>query len=285
MNIIRVFPRQTSCTPNDGNVFIGRPPLPGMRPPADEVHISVTFTWDLPLAAALAADWGQFYPTVKLGGPATDLKTAGPFIPGKYIKNGITFTSRGCNNHCPPCLVPKYEGRLVELADFPDGNIIQDNNLAQCSQAHRERVFDMLRRQPDKAYFKGGIEASLVDDWWAAQLKTIRVGQVFLACDTPAAIHPLQRAVEKIGWLGNQKLFCYVMIGRESLDQARARLESVYSLGCMPFAQLYQPADGWIDYSPAWKDLARDWSRPAITRTIHRASSKNPGLLLIGGTT
>lgn len=43
--IIRVFPRRTNATPIDDLAYIGRP---DMFAEADEVHISVSFSWDLP---------------------------------------------------------------------------------------------------------------------------------------------------------------------------------------------------------------------------------------------
>jgi hypothetical protein len=42
--IIRVFPRKTNATPCDENVRIRS--FPGLFDQADEVHISVAFTWD-----------------------------------------------------------------------------------------------------------------------------------------------------------------------------------------------------------------------------------------------
>lgn len=123
--VIRVFPKRTSHTPIDDMAFIGAPPLD--RPEADEVHISCAFTWDQPKAEDLKMAWSQYYPVVKVGGPAYDDPCDG-FTPGQYLKPGITITSRGCNNHCPWCLVPEREGKIRELAICP-GNKIQDNNL------------------------------------------------------------------------------------------------------------------------------------------------------------
>ena len=54
--IARVFPRKTTATPIDEYAFIGEP---GLFIPDDitEVHVSVTFTWDIPLAERLARIW------------------------------------------------------------------------------------------------------------------------------------------------------------------------------------------------------------------------------------
>ena len=94
---IRVFPRRTSHTPRDRLAFIGDPPL--FRPRVEdvsEVHISVTFTWDIPEARRLERAWGALYPVVRIGGPAFGQITT-DFTPGRYIKHGVTFTTRGCD--------------------------------------------------------------------------------------------------------------------------------------------------------------------------------------------
>ena len=153
MRIIRVFCRKTSYTPTDDMAFVGPPP--GLFiPEHDEIHISCTFTWDMDYAEELAFQWeGVTNKPVKLGGPAYH-SAADDFTPGMYVRKGIIFTSRGCNNNCPWCGVRQIEGTLRELPITP-GNIIQDNNFLQCSRQHKDKVFDMLRTQRGIA-FRGG---------------------------------------------------------------------------------------------------------------------------------
>ena len=274
-NVIRVFPRRTHLTPRDDYAFVGDPPMQGemMRPIADEVHVSCTFTWDKPKAERLAQAWGQYYPIVKLGGPAYSTPVNG-FKAGLYIREGVTFTSRGCNNKCPWCLVPEREGKLKLIVDFAAGYIVNDNNLLQCSQSHISRVIDMLKSQP-AAVFSGGIEARLVTDWFAEQIRSITIHSLFLACDTEMAIKPLERAVAKLKHLNRRKLRCYVLIGKdENIEDALSRLVSVYQAGCLPFAQLYQPPDKWIEYSDDWKALQATFCRPAATLAFMGVDSR-----------
>ena len=54
MRVIRFFPRKTNATPDDDLVRFGPPSL---FDEADEVHVSVTFSWDLPLAEKLVRQW------------------------------------------------------------------------------------------------------------------------------------------------------------------------------------------------------------------------------------
>ncbi len=202
-------------------------------------------------------------------------------MPGMYIKQGITFTSRGCNNQCPWCLVPKREGRLRTIPINP-GHTIQDNNLLQTGREHMTKVFAMLRSQRRAASFPGGLQASLVDDRVTEELRGLRIKEVFLAADTKAALKPLATAAHRLSFLRSdseiekgepaRKIRCYVLIAYEgeTIEQARDRLEAVWETGCMPFAQLYQPPDKYIRYSQEWRDLNREWSRLAAMVAMHK---------------
>jgi len=276
--IIRVFPQRTSYTPDDDMVFIGEPP--GLIiPECDEIHISCAFTWDMRYCEHLKYQWEMYSEKpVKLGGPAyfgkqplltTALHYGGDsiadllFTPGMYVKQGITFTSRGCNNRCEWCAVSKREGWLVELP-ITDGNIIQDNNFLQCSINHKNRVFEMLKTQKGIC-FKGGLQANLIDDHFIENIKQLRISELWVACDTDEAIPAFTRAAEKLKAAGytREHIRCYVLIG-DDIEANEKRLQTVYNAGVMPFAQLYQPCHGERkDYSREWKMFHRQWSRPA----------------------
>jgi hypothetical protein len=261
MTTIRVFPRRTALTPTDSMAFVGDPPM--FRPEADEVHISCVFSWDVDEGRRLAEAWGQYYP-VKIGGPAMGSRANG-FTPGLYVRTGVTFTSKGCNNQCPWCLVPPREGRLLEYAGFAAGNLVQDNNLLQCSQSHLDKVFAMLRTQR-AIEFTGGLDARLMTQDVADSIRGLRLKQLFLACDTDNGLGPLERAIRLLQ-LPRDKVRCYVLCAfGTSIDECEERLRSVWAVGAMPFAQLYQPPDRWIAYSQEWRRLARTWSRPAATK-------------------
>ncbi|MFH1602376.1 MAG: hypothetical protein ABIH03_00530 [Pseudomonadota bacterium] len=138
--IVRVFPRRTRATPNDDLAYVGQPDF---FAEADEVHISVAWTWDIPRAERLAKNWERVAP-VRFGGPAFG-KPSGDFVPGMYIKPGYVITSRGCPNRCWFCSVWKREGTPRELP-ITDGWNILDDNLLACSEAHVRAVFAMLSR-------------------------------------------------------------------------------------------------------------------------------------------
>ena len=279
--MIRVFPRRTKWTPNDPLAFVGDPPL--FRPPEMPVHVSVTFTWDLAGAHRLARAWGHHYDEVRVGGPACD-DPGGDFIPGRYMKPGVTITSRGCPRRCPWCVVPQRSGAIRELP-IAAGHVVNDDNLLACSRPHVEAVFDMLRTQPRAAVLRGGLDARLLRDWHRPLIDSTRVSELWFACDTRAALAPLENAAAILAGISIEKLRCYVLLAfepGETLAEAEARCAAVYGLGFLPFAQLYQPFDraGRVrTYPNAWRCLARKWSRPAAYRA-RKASSPEPQLNL-----
>ena len=57
--IARVFPRKTKATPTDDLAFVGLPTKKDFEAAqaADEVHVSVTFTYDIPKAEQIAEKW------------------------------------------------------------------------------------------------------------------------------------------------------------------------------------------------------------------------------------
>lgn len=189
------------------------------------------------------------------------------FIPGMYIKRNIVFTSRGCNNNCPWCGVPKNEGKLRELPIY-DGNWIQDNNFLQTSRKHKEKVFDMLRTQ--KAIcFKGGLEPDLVDEHFINNITSLKIAELWLACDTDARIPLFKKACEKLTKAGfnREKIKCYVLSYGKDMDKDEARARTVWEAGATPFMQLYRDfSETKTEYSKEWNAFCRMWQRPAATR-------------------
>ncbi|MFA6848748.1 MAG: hypothetical protein WCS30_00180 [Selenomonadaceae bacterium] len=267
--VIRVFPQRTSFTPSDPYAFVGLPPHEMFIPEHDEVHVCGVFSWDKKYCEDLAYQWeGKTKKQVKLGGPAFGSEV-NEFKQGMYIKPNIIFTSRGCNNNCPWCIVPKLEGRLRELP-ICSGNIIQDNNFLQANKTHKDKVFEMLKSQKH-VVFKGGLETDLIDDRFINGCTSLKyLPELWIACDTDGAIQRLKKATEKLKKAGfdRNKIYCYALIG-DDMDKNEARLQEIYHAGAMPFAQLYQPigADIKQDYSDDWKKFHRMWSRPAATVT------------------
>jgi hypothetical protein len=263
--IIRVFPRRTAATPDDDLVRIATPP--GLFDEADEVHVSVTFTWDLKSAEKLARQWEPVAP-VKIGGPATG-EAGADFTPGLYLKRGYVLTSRGCPNRCWFCSVPRREGDLRELP-ITEGRNVLDDNLLACSDEHIRRVFDMLKGQKKvgRIEFTGGFEAKRLKQWHVEALLELRPKQMFFAYDTPDDLEPLQRAGRMLIDAGfttaSHTLRAYVLCGypQDTFEAAGKRMREAMNAGFMPMAMLYRDKTGNRELE--WMRWQRKWARPAI---------------------
>jgi len=275
MKILRVFVRKTSQTPIDDYVRIGIPDL--FRPKdVDEVHISALFTWDIEEALKLQKDYLQYYPKVLVGGPAFANDSYDQnFYPGRYVKKGITITTRGCNNNCPWCLVPKIEGKFREINIEP-GEIIQDNNILLANKNHLRKVFRMLRTQK-QIRFLGGLDKRLLKDWHIEELRSLKILELWLSFDSWDNKKDFIKIIEKLkisGFKRNQ-IRCYVLAGfNESIMASEDRLRFVYECGALPYIQVYQPISGKKRFAGerAREDnlFVRRWSRPAIIKTMNK---------------
>jgi hypothetical protein len=229
----------------------------------DEVHISVTFTWDLPEAERLSHAWRRVAP-VKIGGPATGMRGE-EFIPGRYLKPGYVITSRGCPNRCWFCVASRREGNEMRELPVVAGYNILDSNLFACNENHIRHVFQMLNLQKERAVFTGGIEAERLEPWHVDLFKDLRPKRIYLAYDTPDDLPPLEEAMRLFRaseYASRNTLHCYVLIGYpgDTFEAAEKRLATVVSLGMTPMAMLYRDKVGAT--TREWRRFQRAWARP-----------------------
>lgn len=265
--MIRVFPRRTKWTPDDDLAFYGPPGL--FRPQGDyAVRISVCFTWDIPRGERLVGSWRRFYRDVLIGGPAFD-DAGDAFIPGRYIKNGVTITSRGCPRRCPWCFVWGREGQQIRELPIRRGHIVQDNNLLATSNEHQAQVLTMLKGENKPIKYSGGLDPRLWRGKHRAFLEDVKLKEAWFSCDSDKMIPILERVRKTIRTISRRKLRCYVLVGfeGETVKAAERRIRAVYNLGFDPFAQFYR-GPGEQDKTIAWTAFCGIWCRPAKYRTI-----------------
>ena len=264
--LIRVFPRRTKATPDDALAYCGPPDL---FAEADEVHVSVSFTWDKARAEQLAEAWRYVAP-VKVGGVAYGDDSL-VFVPGRYVRPGYTITSRGCPRRCWFCGVWK-KWPEPNLLPIHDGWNVLDDNLLACPREHVEAVFAMLRRQRRRVEFTGGLEALSLQDYQVDLLAGLRPRpSMFFAYDPGDAFETLESAARRLLDAGFTRaghlLRCYVLIGhpKDTFEAAEARLRQMVLIGFTPFAMLWRPERHEQRYMPGpqWRAFQRRWARPA----------------------
>jgi hypothetical protein len=268
MRLIRVFPRRTKATPDDDMVRFGPP---GMFDEADQIHISVTFTYDKPYAEQLAEQWRHVAP-MSIGGVAYG-DAGADFVPGKYIKHGYIFTSRGCPRRCWFCSVWKRDP-VPRLLPVIDGWNILDDNLLACPRDHVEAVFAMLRKQKRRIEFTGGLEALSLEDYQVDLLAGLKEKpNCFFAYDPGDAFETLESAASRLLAAGftrrSHLLRVYVLIGypKDTMALAELRLQQMIKIGFTPYAMLWQPeTPSQMKHAPGldWMAFRRRWLRPQI---------------------
>lgn len=279
--IARVFPRKTAASPDDTYAFFDAPPLLTIQDDITEVHISIDFSYDLIKAEWLRTQWLSLGVPIKTGGPVFNLQTVAddrPFVPGKYIKKGYVITSRGCPNNCWFCKV----GPLREIPIAEGWNVLDDNLLA-CSDRHIKDVFAMLKRQPEKPIFTGGLESKLLKPWHCDLLREVKAKRVYFAYDSPDKHEPLVAAGKMLidhGFtVAIHALCCYVLIGYkgDTFDKATIRLTQTMQAGFMPYAMLYRDEQGKTDEQ--WRQFQREWLRPQIVANKMKTSHNHDSMV------
>jgi hypothetical protein len=256
--LIRVLPRRTKATPNDALAYFGPP---DRFAEADAIHVSVAFTWDKPAAEKLAEQWRVVAPT-QLGGAAYG-DPGGESVPGRYIKLGYGFTSRGCPRRCWFCSLWKRDPtpRLLPIVDC--WNILDDNLLA-CPRPHVEAVFAMLRRQGRQVEFTGGLEALALEDYQVDLLAGLRPRpSMFFAYD-PGDAFEARRVRHYEHRRGAFRLWVVIAVLRVGLIAWTRwdEIQTFYLAGCQlndiaeatpPSARMHHDApndDGWVKAPP-----------------------------------
>lgn len=264
--LIRVFPRRTKATPRDDLTYFGPPDL---FAEGDAVHVDCTFTADKPKAERLAEDWKYVAP-VKVGGVAYG-DPGEEFVPGRYIRHGYTFTSRGCPRRCWFCSVWKRDP-IPRLLPVQSGWNILDDNLLACPEPHVRRVFAMLQKQDRRIEFTGGLEAAALQDYQVGLLADLKPRpNCFFAYDPGDPFETLRSAATRMLSAGftvrSHLLRTYVLIGypKDTIALAEGRLRQMLSIGFTPYAMLWAPETPSAERyrpGPEWRRFQRQWLRP-----------------------
>lgn len=270
--IARVFPRKTTASPTDTLAFFGAPTIENIadciKAEVEAVHISTTFTWDIPRAEDLYYAWQILGVPVEVGGPAFDDRM-GDFTPGMYLRDGYIFTSRGCTKECWFCSVPRCARGVIRELPIVDGWNILDDNILGTSEQHFRAVCEMLKQQEHPAIFTGGLEPSLLQQWQADLLQEVKPKRIYTAYDTKDDLEPLIEMGRKLRIAGfrpkSHAMCCYVLVGYagDSFEDAELRLTQTMQAGFVPYAMLFRDEGGKTD--AAWRRFQREWCRPIIT--------------------
>ena len=127
----------------------------------------------------------------------------------------------------------------------------------------------MLKQQPHRPQFTGGLEAALLTPEYAARLKALRPKTLYFAYDTPNDLEPLVEAGKMLHKAGFTKeshcARCYVLCGYkgDTFDKAQRRMGEAWRAGFLPFAMVYRDTGG--RKPPEWIRFQEQWANRIIT--------------------
>lgn len=244
-------------------------------------YLSVVFSWNMPQAFQRAAWYKAQGYDVIVGGPAAYYRP-NYFDGVAKVDNSnseqvfrhnpdATFTSRGCIRSCEFCIVPRSEGKLVELRDWPIRPIICDNNFLATGDDHFNSVIDKLLNQSN-VDFNQGLDIRLITNERAKRLSELSMKWVRLAWDHQGLEKQFMRAFELLNNAGIKpyKIRVYCLIGwNDTPDDALYRLQKVKDLGARPNPMRFQPLNSEKRnqfIGPQWsevelKNYMRYWAR------------------------
>lgn len=224
---------------------------------AGTLYLSVPFTWQLPSAREVAAEYRhRAKHPVRAGGPAVELlpdylagvaDTTTPLeIGALQLHNPFACrTSQGCPYRCAWCI--NRDRPLELLPKFEPRPLVCDDNFLACPWPHIERAMEKLGRLPF-VDFNQGLDASLFSEGVAALMAQLRQVRIRFAWDRPAQEKGVRLSIRWARAYDLADIRCYVMIGYprryagyDTPEYARYRCETLRQLGVLPNVQRFQP--------------------------------------------
>lgn len=179
------------------------------------------------------------------------------------------FLTRGCIRKCPWCIVPKKEGMIIPYRDIEEvlqgrkSAILMDNNILAHDYGFGQ--IEKIIKLKCKVDFNQGLDARLVTDDVARMLSKVKwIRHIRFACDTPSAVEPFMKALEKLNKYGvkNYRVFVYLLV--QDVDEASQRAELMKKLGVDPHAQPYRDFINNTEPTEEQKKFARYVNRKEI---------------------
>lgn len=266
----------------------------------DEIKVTSLFTWAWKPVWEAIAFYRALFPKAKisLGGvyasltpehakmsgadevytglveEAEDLMPDYSIVPQWHTERAasIMFSSRGCIRTCGFCAVPKLEGKPFKVRPstrikhlvHPDHKrvILWDNNIL--GESHWPDAVAELKELDFEVDFNQGLDARLVTDEVAQQLKDLKVPTIRFAYDFVTMENQIAQAIAKMRGAGLQSrrfrhISCYVLYNYKDAPQDLfERVLHLLAWGVAAYPMRYQPLNGQYAFekdsyvAPTW---------------------------------
>lgn len=192
------------------------------------------------------------------------------------IDYAIGFTTRGCPNKCPWCVVPQKEGNIkpnAEIYEFWNGHkntVLLDNNILANDHGLEQLEWSIGKTKLD---CNQGLDARLIADSQYIQdlLGKIKWSSVIrMACDHKSQMKAVERAVNGIRSKSGRvhEFFVYTLITDDYEDSIERLnfLRDMYRV--QPFAQPYRDFSSNKEPKRWQKNMARWANHKAAFRSV-----------------
>lgn len=182
----------------------------------------------------------------------------------------LGYTTRGCINRCPWCVVPLKEGALAPHADideFMGGKrslVLLDNNILAHPWGLEQIVKIADRRIP--VDFNQGLDFRQFTPEVVALLKRVKYRRFLrISCDTASALDGAVGAIERLSSAGVRpyRVFVYCLV-QGDLTEAERRVAALARTGATVFAMPYRDYSSGGGIDPAHRNFARWVNHKAI---------------------
>lgn len=184
----------------------------------------------------------------------------------------LGFTTRGCVNDCPWCIVPQKEGLIRAHADVEEfcrhrHVVLLDNNAL--AHDHGIAQIEKMTRLGLRVDFNQGLDARRIDGPIARRLAALSwFKPLRLACDQKGQMPVVERAVRLLRAAGTRpkEYFCYVLV--TDVDEAHERVMFLRGLGLAPFAQAYRDCANYTEPTEKQRLFCRWVNHKALFKSV-----------------
>lgn len=159
------------------------------------------------------------------------------------------FLTRGCINKCPFCIVPQKEGMIrphADIDEFLSGRkhaILMDNNILACNWGLQQ--IEKIASSKTKVDFNQGLDCRIIaaNKDIAKLLKRVHwIRFIRMAYDSSSITNQVETAISHLNNAGipSSKLFFYMLVKKDGINDAEARAMRLKRFGCVPFAMSYR---------------------------------------------
>lgn len=214
-------------------------------------YLSVAFTWRLPEARSRAIWYRSLGYDVFAGGPALykkfpgyldGLATVRPTYPDAIGRQNpsATMATRGCNEECFFCDVPKIEGPFTYYPDFPVRPLLCDNNLSAIEAKYQDFIIERFQAADVPLLdANSGFEPKSFDGAVLERWSKINRGPWRFGFDQTEERETVRRVMAMLKGAGfaPKRIRPYVLIGAEPFEDCMGRIREVIEWGGEPHVQ------------------------------------------------